>query len=218
MSIIGTAAILNLIPVVVKVISKHYGNKVKDELLQSRNDRYNRLVDNYNEGISAQKVDKSIIDKYRKELHALYEETLRLTKARKSDKQDDSDLYITINQDKDNRFKTANRTKVDKDSILEQYINPFLVVLRMVLVRPVHILAGTTMGADRRDFELVFDPDKTNVEDVQRDAFRTVIYKYKWPSHGFEVTTRGQADANKFIDETIEFLANNPKFLAIRVK
>jgi hypothetical protein len=87
----------------------------------------------------------------------------------------------------------------------------------MVLVNQVHILAGTTMGADRRDFELVFDPDHTNVEDVIRDPFRTVLYRYPWPSHGFEVSTGSEADVNNFIDDCITWVSKNNRYLSIRV-
>jgi len=98
-------------------------------------------------------------------------------------------------------------------------IAPYIALLQVILVRGVHVIAGTEIGADRRSFELVFDPDHINVEDVVRDPFRTVVFKYSWPSHGFKVKSSvGDTEANKLIDATNKFLAENPKFLSIRLR
>jgi hypothetical protein len=204
-----------MLPKVIKMIARNTGSKRRDEILQSRNDRLNRLSDKY---VSGDKIEltEELIDKYRKELHKLFEETLYLEQTKRSIKKD-PDINITVNQDQYGSTRSVSRTPVDRDSIMGRYIGPFLVLLKLILVKGVHILVGTTMGANRRDFELAFDNTKFNPEDVAKDPFRLVIFKHKWPSHGYEVKSLGSKEANEFIDAVIEFLAHNPKYLSIRV-
>lgn len=217
LKVMGAAAVINLSAAAIKIASRRYGNKTKDRLLESRNDRINRLSDQYKEGTAVTEMTPALVKKYKDEISSLYEETLQVNKTRTSDR-NDGDLYITVNQDQYGGTRSVNKAPVERGTILEQYINPFFVVLRMILINQVHILAGTTMGAARRNFELVYDSSGKNADDLARDQFRETIFKYPWPSHGYEVSTRGEVDANKFINSTIDFLANNPKFLAIRVK
>ena len=188
---VGAQVGLQVIPKIIKVIIKRYGNKTKDDLLYRKNERANNLFDKYSiEGKSAETDPKSV-QAYKKEIHSLLQDTLQLMKY-------------------DDRY--------DEDqTIYKQVIAPFIGILRMILIKDVHILAGTNLGADRRPFELVYDPNHSNPDDVARDPFRTVIFNHKWPSHGFEVKSLGAKEANELISDTVDFLANNPKFLAIRV-
>jgi hypothetical protein len=219
--IIGTAAATTIIPAVIKAIAKTRSSIKTDKLLVSRNERLNQLTDNYNvRGLEA-KTDPASVEKYRKQIDALYQETLRLMQAKRDIfEHKDPDLYINVNQDQYGSTRSVSRTPKDKDTVLYNYIDPFIVVLKMILVRGVHVLPGTMLGADRRNFELVFDPEHSNPEDAARNAFRTVLYKHPWPAHGFEVSmvsSTGKLAANTLINGCIDFLANNPKYLAIRV-
>lgn len=190
--IAGLSALVSVVPAAVKVISNRYGTQTRDKLLRDRNARLNQLSDKYvKEGLAAQS-DPTAIKKYEQEIHRLYEQTLYLSK-----------------------YEHGNKPKEDND--LENYINPFLALLRLILHRNVHIILGTKVGADRRNFELVFDPDHVNVEDVIRDPFRTVLYKYPWPAHGFEVSSGSEADVNDFIDSCIKWVSKNNRYLSIRV-
>lgn len=219
--IIGASAATMIIPAVVKAITKTRSSIKSDKLLVSRNERLNKLTDNYNiSGLEA-KTDPASVKKYSDQIHALYQETLRLLQT-KGDiySRKEADLYINVNQDQYGSTRSVSRAPKDKDTVLFNYIDPFIVVLKMILIRGVHVLPGTMLGADRRNFELVFDPEHSNSEDAARNAFRTVIFKHKWPAHGFEVSmvsSTGKVEANSLINSCIDFLANNPKYLAIRV-
>jgi hypothetical protein len=214
--IAGVSAVLQLIPIGIKIISKKYGNKKKDEILYNRNNRLNKLSDNYKTG-KAPEVNEASIKKYREELHKLLEDTLYLEQTKRKGPEKNPDINITVNQDQYGGTRSVSRTPVDRDTIMGRYIAPFIVLLKLVCIKGIHILAGSTLGADRRNFELVYNPMELNPDNVARDPYRTVIFKHNWPSHGFETTSIGHQEANELINDCIEFLAHNPKYLSIRI-
>lgn len=186
---LSTALAMKLIPAVVKSIATNSQIKNKEQLLNQRNSLLNQVSDKYNrEGISQVSVDRATSLKYKNVLSKLTSQTLSLYEP-----------------------------KPGQTSMLDTRITPFIGLLRVVLIKGVHILLGTTLGADRRDFELCFDPDRIDSEEVAKDPFRTVIYKYKWPSHGFEVDELGRKDTVSLMNSVINFLSLNPKYLTIRV-
>lgn len=104
------------------------------------------------------------------------------------------------------------------DTIYETKILPFTEALQYVLIKGMHIIAGNAIGVDRRNFELCYDTTKTNPNDVLRDPFRTVVFRFSWPVHGYKmVNAQVNRDADNLIAATLKFLSNNPKFLSIRV-
>lgn len=214
--IAGISAVMSIIPAVIKIIARKYGNRVKDQLLTERNERLNTLMDNYRKSGITPVVNDAIAERYAKEIHSLIEDSIRLANMTRKDP-DEHDITITVNQDQYGDTKSVSKTRKGGTSLMDTTIAPFLVVLKMILIRGVHVLAGTNLGADRRDFELVFEPNESNSDKVARDPFRMVIFKYKWPSHGFDVKTIGQKEANELISATVDFLAHNPKYLAIRL-
>lgn len=185
---------------IVKLVSKRYHYKAKDSLLTQRNTRINQLARNYaEEGFSAE-TNPTLIKKYYNELTQLTAQTIAIER-------------------ESGKYKDSHRADYQSPNTFNMIIAPYIALLQVILVRGVHVIAGTEIGADRRSFEIVFDPDHINVEDVVRDPFRTVVFKYPWPSHGFKVKSSvGDAEANKLIDATNKFLAENPKFLSIRLR
>lgn len=198
---IGTA--INFTPKLIDFLTKRYGAKKRDQILNDRQTRLNELLDNYSkEGIKA-KDDPKTVEKYRNEIHKLVSDTLDLVDVENLGSYVDPDTHI--------RSKLA-------PNVFNVVIAPFISLIRAITIKELHILPGTIKGPDRRDFELVFDPSHTNPEDVARQPFRNVVYKHKWPSHGFEVTTLGSREGDELISGVVDFLATHPKFLSIRVK
>lgn len=202
-AIITAASIaITSIPKILTVIAKHYGAKKKDEILMDKNAHLNELMDNYGAGIKAD-ASPAQVKKYNKEIHKLISDTLALV--------DPDNLGYYIDPD------TKIRTEL-KPTLFNTTIAPVLGLLRAITIRDIHFLPGTKVGADRRSFEIVFDPNHRDPEEVARQPFRNVLLKLKWPSHGFEVEKVGAHEANVFISDLVDFLSKNPKYLSIRVK
>lgn len=192
---VGIPASIALTSKLYKIVSDYRLNKYKDALLLRRNSLLNGYIDNHvQKGISAE-IGPKAEDKYQKALHELYSMSLEL-----------------------HRMDSSNVKKTGRKTVNNMYIVPLLSLLRLIIIKDVHILPASELGSDRRDFELVLDPVNINPQDVARDPHRTILFRHRWPAHNFDVST-GNVDeeANQFIDSVIRFLSKNPKLLSIRV-
>lgn len=199
---------------VLKVLADNYGTKVRDQLVQQKSNRLNKMFDKYAREGKETKDDPETVERYKKELHKLISDTIHLAKL---DKKDNNTIKIKLEGYQKRNEDLWDDQKVDSNSIFKTHIAPFLAVLRMIVIREVHILPGSSIGADRRNFELVFDTIHSNPDDVSRSNFRNTIFKHSWPAHNFNVSKIGATEANELITSTVNFLAEHPKYLAIRL-
>jgi hypothetical protein len=210
---VGISTGLAVLPKVLDAISTKLGNRNRDSLLYRSNEKMNELSDNYMKGKSSE-VTPEITKKYKTEISDLISYAIGLAKY---DSKDKSSPKVLVYNSEADALKSTKVISNNKDSIYNTVIAPFAGVLRMILRSDVHVLLGSNIGGDRRNFELCYDQDHKNPEDVAKDRFRTVLFRHKWPSHGFDVTSYGQTEANLLINDTVDFLSKNPKYLIIRV-
>lgn len=188
---IGPALAIRTLRCATKVLMNSYAIRNRDLAISERNNKIEKLQANYESGKI--KADPAKASEYKKVLHELYSQTLK--------------TYNFENR----RIKSSDAT------VFSNYIAPLVSLLSLLVIREVVILTGDSSARDRRYFEIVFNPEMMDPRDVAKDPFRTVVFKYKWPAHDFKIQSIGADEANGLINDTINFLANNPKFLSIRL-
>jgi len=189
---IGTPAIELALESVEDAVEKELSSRQKYAIITGRNKTLNSLYDKFKDNSEIGIVDEKVQAKY-------YQQLMDLT-------------YQTI------KFTKINAKKNVDYNALESHIIPYITLLGTIGLKGVFFLPGMSVGPDRRDFEIVFDPTRLDGRGLEKDPYRNVIYKYKWPVHGFEVPYgKCRFDVDQFIRSVNKFLSLNPKYLCIRV-
>ena len=190
----------------IKNYKNAYDKKAKDDILDARGKKLGKLYDKYDLGSQIENTPETQ-SKYRKAIFDLIDDSIAVSKyldvdkhKLKGDRNDPTDIY-----------------QVDIDSVYYRTIIPFVSTLRMICIPNLYISLGQYGQGIRRDFELIFDPDNKDPRDIIKDPFRMVVFRQKWPAHGFMLSSKNSNDANILISRTVKFLSENPKYLTIRV-